>query len=92
MLGEIYPVDFGDKIIINAITQENYGRDKKIRYVDYNAISKVFKKMEEQYPGQHIAIPKIGAGLGGGDWHAIEMLIKYQCKTIQPVVYVPEGE
>lgn len=58
----------------NAITQEYYSTEK--RQVNYVAIAKVFDQVC-QYGNTDLAIhfPKIGAGLGGGDWNIIEELI-----------------
>lgn len=91
VLGEIYPVRIGDITVINAITQENYGRDGK-RYAKYHAIISVFEKIEQQYSNARIALPRIGAGLGGGQWSTISEIIETTCITVQPVVYIPEGE
>ncbi len=65
-----------DLMIINAITQDKYGRDNK-RYVNYAAIVRCFDEAISyarayQYD---LHFPKIGAGLGGGDWNIIEQLI-----------------
>ena len=57
--------------ICNALTQSFYGTDK--RYVNYTAIVFVFHQL---IPNQRVLhFPKIGAGLGGGDWNIIEQLI-----------------
>jgi O-acetyl-ADP-ribose deacetylase (regulator of RNase III) len=37
--------------------------------------------------GDKVAMPKIGAGLAGGDWNVIEKIIEEECKGVQPVVY-----
>lgn len=60
-------------VIINAYTQWGYGTGRV--HADYNAISQVFKKIKENYSGKSIAYPKIGAGLGGGDWRIISSII-----------------
>lgn len=60
-------------IIINAYTQYNYGR-KKIN-VNYPAIEKVFTLINKDFAGKTVGIPKIGAGLAGGDWDKIETII-----------------
>ena len=38
--------------------------------------------------GFTVAIPKIGAGLGGGDWKKIEKIIEEEFKDVVPNVYV----
>jgi O-acetyl-ADP-ribose deacetylase (regulator of RNase III) len=64
--------------IINAYTQYNYGFEKV--HLDYAALAGVFKQikllydMNPQAPAR-IGIPMIGAGLAGGDWELIEIMI-----------------
>jgi O-acetyl-ADP-ribose deacetylase (regulator of RNase III) len=88
-LGEIQVVKCSDKVIINAITQEFYGRDGK-RYVNYDAVKEVMKRVNDIpkiYKATHIAMPMIGAGLGGGRWDLISYIIETHLTDIQPVVY-----
>ena len=80
------------KIIINAITQEFYGRDGD-RYVSYDAVSKAMIKVNrigEIYGITEVAMPMIGAGLGGGDWKVIEAIIESELKNVIPIVYYLE--
>lgn len=85
-LGEIQIVKCRDRSIINAITQNNYGR-AKIRYASYDAIALAMATLEETLYGATVAMPKIGAGLAGGDWNVIEAIIESELKTVQPVVF-----
>lgn len=62
-------------VIVSAITQEFYGRDHSVRYINYGAIASVFAKVRNAFPGWTVHIPKIGAGLGNGDWSIIEEII-----------------
>jgi len=64
-------------LIINAYTQYKYGDfgPNRPRHVDYNAISSVFKLMAQTMKYLRIGYPKIGAGLGGGDWDVIQRII-----------------
>ena len=61
--------------IVSAITQQFYGRDPNVRYVDYEAIGKVFLYLKSRFPGMPVNIPKIGAGLGNGNWDQISTII-----------------
>jgi O-acetyl-ADP-ribose deacetylase (regulator of RNase III) len=88
-----YATQEDGKVIINGITQEFYGRDGK-RYVDYDAVREVIQavnwliyKTEGKNAGTIIAMPKIGAGLGGGDWDIISEIIEMDSYYFQPVVY-----
>lgn len=92
-LGSALLVTCNDKVIINAVTQQNYGKvaiqtgPNPIRYVSYDAVADIFAQLEQTIPGTTIAMPRIGAALGGGDWAVISAIIESECKTIQPVVY-----
>ena len=64
--------------IANAITQDFYGTDK--RHVNYAAIAFCFEHVFKNaiYGSStpfEVHFPKIGAGLGGGDWNIIEQII-----------------
>lgn len=59
--------------IVNAYTQFHFQGEPCL--VDYQAIRKVFAKIREDFTGKRIAFPKIGAGLGGGDWQKIASII-----------------
>ncbi len=62
--------------VINAYTQYDYRiTSKNPNNVDYDAIRSVFLKINKDFKGLHIGIPKIGAGLAGGDWNRIESII-----------------
>lgn len=75
-LGDIIPVQVEeDLLVINAYTQNNFGRG--VKNVNYGAIAKCFSKIARTYPDKRIAIPQIGAGLGGGDWNVIEEIIEF---------------
>ena len=62
--------------IINGYTQFHYHGDATL--VDYDAVRKLFRKIQEQYNGKRIAYPKIGAGLAGGDWKKIADIIEHE--------------
>jgi len=89
-LGDIIPVATLDgKIVVNCITQDSYGKDGT-RYVDYDAVAKCFDQLNERaidWEVTEMALPRIGAGLGGGDWDTIEQIIVRSAKNYMPVVY-----
>lgn len=72
------------RIITNAYTQLNYGRDKSIVYVDYVAIRECFRKIDKYVSNLErlynknikIGIPKIGCGLANGDWNVVESILQ----------------
>lgn len=82
-LGTYTKADVSNKLnkpetyIINAYTQYDYrktygGSDIN---VDYDAIKNVFSSLNKDFAGKKIGIPKIGAGLAGGDWDKIAEII-----------------
>lgn len=74
LLGDIQKIKTRDKTIVNCFTQLDYGYDGK-RYLNYVALAECFKSLTLTFEGDKIAIPKIGAGLAGGDWNIIEQII-----------------
>lgn len=66
-----------DLWIINAITQEYYGRDKSKVYVDYEAVRTAFHTINWYFhdKGLPINFPKIGCGLANGDWDVVSKII-----------------
>lgn len=86
MLGDIISVESNNKTIINAITQQNYGR-QPIRYVSYDAIASVMQKINSMNIDE-IAMPQIGAGLANGCWEVIAAIIEDELTMVRPVVYM----
>ncbi len=58
--------------IVNAYTQFGYGSGVQ---VDYRAIRHAMREVKACFTGGRIGYPKIGAGLGGGDWNRIAAII-----------------
>jgi O-acetyl-ADP-ribose deacetylase (regulator of RNase III) len=63
------------QIIINAYTQYRYGGKSS---VDYDAIEKVFTRLNEwdTLSQTKMGIPFIGSGYAGGDWEKIKGIIE----------------
>ncbi len=59
--------------IVNAYTQFDY-RGPKVR-VDYEAIRRAARAVRNEFDGKRIGYPRIGAGLGGGDWARIRAIL-----------------
>lgn len=77
------------KIIVNMVTQEYYGYNGD-RYCDYDAIRCCIKDLNEiakSFGETEIALPKIGAGLGGGDWNIISKIIEKESKDFKAIIY-----
>lgn len=77
-LGDVIWSIEGDGIVIaNLIGQNGYG-DDGLKRVSYEAIKKGFTEtcIVAKETKTNIHMPKIGSGLGGGNWQTIEIIIK----------------
>lgn len=100
-VGETVWVNCGQHTIINAITQEFYGRDPNVVYVDYDGLATAMAMINyvavvlnaSLEPGHltRVAMPLIGAGLANGSWAKIAEIIEEESKDFQPVVYLIDG-
>lgn len=76
----------GKRILgINAYTQPDYwskGDPEDKRYVDYDAVRLVFRKIKHDYgnKGFKFGFPLIGAGLARGEWSTIANIIEDEMK------------
>lgn len=89
-LGTILPVRTLDgRMVVNCMTQQDFGGDGRV-YVDYGAMESCIAAMDahaRDWDATEIGLPKIGAGLAGGDWDRIEDIIVRNAKNFLPVVY-----
>ena len=89
----IYSDTDDGKVIVNAITQKNFGRDSAVTYVSYAAIMSCMLDIERDMLRtgeeiQEIAMPLIGAGLANGKWDFIAPRIEKAFDVMKPIVYV----
>lgn len=59
--------------IVNGYTQFDWKGEGVL--ADYAAIRSVFRHVKQQFCGQRIGYPKLGAGLARGDWAVIGEII-----------------
>ena len=59
--------------IVNAYTQ--YYANPNTKPLDYEALGMVMRSINNQFPTESIAMPKIGAGLAGGNWDRILIIL-----------------
>jgi O-acetyl-ADP-ribose deacetylase (regulator of RNase III) len=64
-----------DKFVINIYGQNEY-LPRNVRHTNYEALSRAFQTIKEEFPDEDIAMPKIGCGLGGGDWKVVSAIIE----------------
>ncbi|MDD9304815.1 MAG: macro domain-containing protein [Desulfobacter sp.] len=60
-------------IIINGYTQFHYSGKGVL--ADYKAIETLFSQLKTDFSGKRMGYPKIGAGLGKGNWEVIQKII-----------------
>jgi len=78
LLGQVVLVEVAPTLMIaNAITQKYYGNDGR-KYVSYDAVDAALDVVGKfvRATKQQIHMPKIGAGLGGGDWRIISSIVE----------------
>lgn len=93
------------RIVGNAITQPHYDVAHQVNgmNVDYDAIRSCIQKIDRFVTATwtnedldefgkltRVGFPKIGAGLGGGDWEVIAQIIEDESHNFTPVVYVQD--
>lgn len=80
VLGEIQVVKLPQRYgkihtVVNLMTQASYGRAGTGQHVNYDAVESAFDLLLKyciENAIERVAIPKIGSGLGNGDWTVIE--------------------
>lgn len=83
-LGSVICWEGPNTTVWNCITQDSYGSDGRL-YVSYDAIASCFRSLNS-YSQSPLYIPKIGAGLGGGDWIRIEGIINHETPNLDIIV------
>ena len=64
-------------LIANLYAQEDWRRQPGRINTDYEALTRCLTTMHEVLsPDDVLGMPKIGAGLGGGDWNVIETIME----------------
>lgn len=68
----------GQRIFINAMTQDRLAQRPGELVVSYDAISQAFAKVRElaESTGLSVHFPLIGCGLAGGDWSEVSVRIE----------------
>lgn len=89
-LGNIYfvPVE-GDIVVANMIAQNGFITSENQTPLDYESLDTCLNNLYlmAKRTNATVHMPKIGSGLGGGDWNRIESLIKKNM-TVETYVYI----
>lgn len=78
-------------VVVNAITQKNYGKDGKL-YVSYDAVIKALEDVAK-YAKSHnlpVYLPMIGGGLGGGDVKRLTAIFQAVFHDVDATLYINE--
>lgn len=74
-------IDDHPLVIVNSYSQYNYGQ-KFGPPLDYDALRLCLRKINHQFKGMKIGLPKIGCGLAGGDWLIVSKMIEVELKDM----------
>jgi O-acetyl-ADP-ribose deacetylase (regulator of RNase III) len=87
-LGEVQFVSTNERIVANCATQYNF-LPRGVCHADYNAIKVCMTKVKDyaRLRNLSIALPKVGAGLAGGDWSLIEQILNDVFSDYDATVY-----
>lgn len=69
--------------VVNSYTQYHYGKNHSDGIqtpINYTALAMCMNKINSKFKGKHIGLPRIGAGLAGGDWDRIKNIIQSELK------------
>lgn len=88
-LGDVqYVMQRDGKFVANCATQDDFGYNGAPN-ADYGAIRKCMESVKyfAVFKNLSVAIPKIGAGLAGGDWNVIERILDEVFNDYDVTVY-----
>ena len=88
-LGTITFTEDTKPIVVNLYGQYDYtGRRHGEMDLDYDALRSSLRAMKEEFTGLLFGLPKIGAGLAGGDWELIKQIIIKELKDCDVTVVI----
>lgn len=89
-LGEIQVVNVKPELdVVNMIAQRHIFPMNGIPPIRYEALSSCLEKLAVYAISQNASIhmPRIGAGLAGGEWSKIEEIIEKELKDVEVFIY-----
>jgi O-acetyl-ADP-ribose deacetylase (regulator of RNase III) len=66
---------YDNRVVCNLFGQFTF-LPRTVRHTDYDALRTGFETIKKTYPKIDIAVPKIGCGLGGGDWKIVSTMLE----------------
>lgn len=70
--------------VLNAYTQHRYGAGGP--HLDHDALRQVLRRINRDFAGQRLGLPKIGALRGGGHWPTIETIFQEELTDLKLTV------
>jgi len=92
-LGTItHTVEQNEPIVVNIYSQYGFSRQHGKMDLDYDALRSGLRLMKQKFSGKTFGLPKIGAGLAGGDWDVIIKIIEEEMRGeyVTIVNWVPD--
>ena len=88
-LGDIQIIPVGENIVVvNMVAQDGFPNEESERAVDYDALGDCLYQVTKRLPPEYsINLPRIGTGIGGGDWNVIEEILEYELLNYTINVY-----
>jgi O-acetyl-ADP-ribose deacetylase (regulator of RNase III) len=89
VLGDVQIITLSPKLVVaNLISQDGYVSKSRRRALNYDALTTCLTDLNERLAASfEIHMPRIGAGLAGGDWDQVEKIIETTLASRQVVVY-----
>jgi O-acetyl-ADP-ribose deacetylase (regulator of RNase III) len=81
--GFTYPLASGPLIVVNL-----YGQYEPGANTDYIALQLCLRKLNRVCSGLKVGLPKIGCGIGGGDWDVVSSIIKSEMRDCDVTVVI----
>jgi O-acetyl-ADP-ribose deacetylase (regulator of RNase III) len=93
VLGEWLAVNCDEYCIFHAFTQEYYGKDRSIVYVDYGAVDKTMREAAKMAKtlGLKIYLPLIGGGVANGEHGRLFEIFKSAYSAVDATLVLPIG-
>jgi len=74
--------------VVNCYTQFTFSRTEIV--ADYEAITLCMRKINNLFSGKKIGLPKIGCGLGGGNWLLVSNIIERELSNCDVTIVVKD--
>ena len=82
-------------VVVNAITQEHYGREEGRVYLSYPGLRECLQRTRALAYEQGIRVvhfPLIGCGLAGGDWSQVAPILQEELPAFALHLWIPPGQ